>query len=364
MKENIRKSLSELTNLIGVAGDEREVIKYLREMFIPVADGVDVSTIGNLIAVKKGSRPGPKLLLAAHSDEVGYAVKSILNNGFLIFEKIGIPPDKVMPGRKVWINTNKGRVPGIIGIKPAHMQSPEELKKVHTTDELYIDVASASKEETTDMGIRTGDRVAIQSEFMEMANRDYVCARAIDNRVSCSVLLQLFEELGKTDFAGTVYAAMTVHEESGFTGSKVIGGIIEPDYAIVLDTIPAADTPDSDPQRQSTWLGKGPACPLDYGIANGVYFHYIHPKVKEIIEKASENTGIPIQYTTILEAGYLTEAPFISAGYKGIPTGTLSVPRRYSHSPVELMNLNDAAGLVKILLEIIGSNSSLSFDFI
>lgn len=366
MKEQIRENLRNLTGIIGITGAEQEVLKYLHDKFMPIADEVTISDIGNLVVTKKGSKPGPKLMLAVHADEVGFTIKAILNNGFICFEKIGFVADKILPGRKVWINTKRGRVPGVIGIKAAHLQTEEEKKKVQNSTELFLDVAASSREEVEKMGIRIGDRIAIQSDFMEMTNTDYICTKAVDDRVGCAVLLQLFKEIGYMDFAGTVCGVVTVQEEAGYTGAKVISHMVEPDYAIALDTIPCIDTPDCNPERQQPiWLNKGPVCAVDYGMyLGGATFNFIHPKVREMIEEASDKVGVPVQYLTCTESGYATDAPNLCSGYNGVPIGSLAIPRRYSHSPVEMMNLNDAIGSVKILKQIVQENGNKSLKFI
>jgi len=365
MKEQIRENLKTLTGLIGVSGAEQEVVEYLRDQFLPIADEVTVTTLGNIIAVKKGSKPGPSLMIAAHSDEVGFCVKTILKDGFICFEKVGSASDKIAPGRKVWIKTQNGRIPGVIGVNAAHLQTEEQKKRVQTSAELFLDVAASSREELEKMGIKVGDRFVIQNDFMEMANSDFVCTKAIDNRINCAVLLQLFKEIKDLDFGGTIYGVVTVQEEGAYAGGKVVGNIVQPDYAIITDTVPCIDTPDCIPEKQQPiWLGKGPVCVVDYGTWVGVCFHYIHPQIRKMFEAASEKTNVPIQYVTSLESSYATDAPEIVSSYKGIPAATLSVPRRYSHSPIELMNLNDAVGVVKILTEIVSNNQNATLNFI
>src|SRR5688572_14836938 len=121
-KERIKESLRDLTSLVGVSGTEQEVVKYLKEKLTPYADKVEVDHNGNVIAIKYGVAQGPKLMISAHSDEVGFCVKNILPNGFIIFDKVGGVSDQLLLGRKVWITTKK--IPGIIGIKAGHMQTP------------------------------------------------------------------------------------------------------------------------------------------------------------------------------------------------------------------------------------------------
>lgn len=362
MKESLKESLKELTSLVGVSGSEQEVVKYMKEKLEIYADEVIVDPNGNVIAVKHGNKPGPKLMIAAHSDEIGFSVKNILPNGFILFNKIGTASDKVLEGRKVLI---KGSIPGIIGIKPGHLQTPEEAKKVNSSKECYIDVGASSKEEVESLGIRVGDPIGYRSDFMEMANKDYICTKSIDNRMNCAILIELFRQIKDVEFEGTVYGVATVQEETGMKGAFMVGNRIEPDYAIVIDTIPSGDTPDVNAERDlPIYLGKGPACVIADGVLFGLLFTYSHPGVIEIIEEQAKVAGVNVQYTTLVGEGYATDAARLSFAGKGIPCAMLVVPRRYSHSPVELVNINDALGSLTILENIVKQNGKKEIKFI
>lgn len=362
MKESIRNYFRDLSGLVGVSGSEQAVVRYLKEKLEPLADELKIDNSGNVIAIKYGTSPGPKLMIAAHSDEIGFCVKNILDNGFILYDKIGSASDKVMEGRKVWIKDN---IPGIIGIKPGHLQTPEESRKVKTAKECYIDAGCSTKEEVEQLGIKIGDQVAFQSSYMEMANRDLICTKAVDNRINCAILIELFNELKDVEVAGTIYGVATVQEEIGMRGAVMVGNALEPDYAIVIDTIPAGDTPDVNTIRDlPVYLGKGPACPVADGIMYGILFAIAHPKVKQMIEMQSEKAGVNIQYTTLVGDGYATDAERLNIAGKGIPLATLAVPRRYSHSPVEMFNINDAVDALKVLEKIVHANGEMDLSFI
>ncbi|MCY8939721.1 M42 family metallopeptidase [Peribacillus frigoritolerans] len=363
VKESIKNSLRDLTGLVGVSGSEQEVVKYMRDNLLQYADEVDVDRNGNVIAIKKGNAPGPKLMISSHSDEVGFCVKNILPNGFIMFDKVGGVSDQLLLGRKVWVTTKK--LPGIIGIKAGHMQTPEESKRVKTTRECYIDVGASSRMEVEDMGIKVGDPIVFQSDFMEMVNKDLVCTKSVDNRIHCAILIELFKELQGVEFAGTLYGVVTVQEEVGLLGAIMVGNAIEPDYAIVLDTIPAGDTPDIDTEISlPVYLGKGPACPIADGVRGTMVFNHIHPKVREIIEEQAAKANVSLQMITLVGDAYTTDAASLTSANKGIPVGVLSTPRRYSHSPVELVNLNDAEGVLKIAKGIVLDNGGKDLGFI
>ncbi|MFC7392224.1 M42 family metallopeptidase [Scopulibacillus cellulosilyticus] len=361
-KDSIREKLKQLVSLVGVSGSEQEVVKFLKESLSSISDEVKVDNSGNVIAVKHGMAAGPKIMVSAHSDEIGLCVKNILPDGYIAFDKIGGVSDQLLQGRKVWI-TNK-KIPGIIGIKAGHMQTPEESRQVKSSQDCYIDVGAASRKQVEEMGIKIGDAIVFQSDFMEMHNKDLISCKSIDNRINCAILIELFSQIKASDFAGTLYGVITVQEEVGLRGATMVGNALEPDYAIVLDTIPAGDTPDIDTEKSlPVYLGKGPACPVSDSVP-GMAFTHIHPKVREMIEEQSEQADVQVQYLTLNGDAYTTDAANLAVAGKGIPLGVLATPRRYSHSPVELVNLNDADGVLKIVKGIVEANGNKDLNFI
>lgn len=361
-KERLKKRLKELTSRFGVSGAEQEVVSYLKEAFSPHADSVEIDSWGNLYAKKAGTGEGPVLMVSAHSDEIGMVVKSIHEDGFISFDRVGGVNDILLPGRKVLIG---GRIPGVIGVKAGHLQKEEEKTRVRSIRDSYIDVGAFTRDEAEAMGIRVGDRITFQSDFMEMYNPDLVSTKSVDNRVSCAILLELFEQLSKEDFAGTLFGVVCVQEEIGLRGATMAGNRIKPDWAIVLDTIPCGDTPDINTESElPVKLGKGPVCPLIDGISGAFMGNVVHPKIREFIEKHSEKTGVNVQYVTLSSEFYTTDATHVSMSGTGVPTGLLTTPRRYSHSPVELVNLNDAVGLLKLLKSLVESNGSEEISFL
>lgn len=363
MKERIRGNFRDLTGLIGVSGAEQEVARYMRDHLSRYADEVRVDNSGNVIAVKRGTSPGPKIMVSAHSDEVGFCVKNIYPSGYIAFDKVGHVSDQLLPGRKVWITA--GKIPGVIGVKEGHLQTPEESRQVKPVRECYIDVGAGSRAEVEDMGIKIGAPVVFQSDYVEMQNPDLVSVKSVDNRISCAILIELFSQVKDLDFAGTLYGVVTVQEEVGLRGAVMAGNALEPDYAIVMDTIPAGDTPDINIEKSlPVRLGGGPACPLADAVGGTLISTFIHPRVREMIEEQSEKAGVPVQYLTLAGDFYVTDAATLSITGKGVPVGIVATPRRYSHSPVEMVNLNDAVGVLKIVKGIVLDNGKKELRFI
>lgn len=362
LKENIKSLLKDLTHINAGVGQEQPVISYIMSALKGEVDELKVDHNGNVHAIKRGHKEGLTMMVAAHTDEIGLIVKNILPNGFLLIEKLGGVPDNMLLGRKVYVGKNN--LPGVIGTKPGHLQTPEEAKRVKTVSECYVDMALPSREAVESHGISVGDQVIISGEFTEMVDPDYISMKAIDDRLGCSILIELLKNLSKDDFAGTLHGVFTVQEEVGLYGAQKVGDGYTPDYAIVLDTIPAGDTPDVNTERDlPVRLGEGPALPLADAVMP-IFFSMVHPAVRRAIEKQATAQNIHLQKLTLLGGGYTTDSAKLSHAGGGIPCATLAIPRRYSHSPIELTNLNDSVDVYNILHGLIRDNENMNTSFI
>ena len=360
-KEKLKNAVKALCEIDGVPGHEQAVIKAVLNEISSVCDEVSVTPYGNVIAVKKGSKPGPAIAISAHMDQIGFIVKDILPSGFLLINKVGGSPDNILPARKVWVGDN--RLPGVIGMKPGHMQTPEEASKAPTVEKCYVDIGVASKEEALALGIVVGTQITYQSDFMEMHNPDFVCTRSLDNRICCAVLIELLKDMDKNDFAGTFYGIFTVKEEVGLRGAMTALHNLPVDYVISIDTIPCTDTPDmTDPFALKLKLGGGPVMAIAEG--NAVRFNMAPPALRKLVEDTAKKIGKNLQVCSVLGVSIGTDSAAFAYANGGTPAVTITVPRRYSHSPVELVNINDTMDLYEILVDIIKNNESASFSFI
>lgn len=341
VKYQLVASLRDLTALHAPPGFEQPVVRYLREAFSPLADSVEVDSLGNLYAIKRGTTEHPRFMISAHSDELGGVVKSILPSGFLKIDKLGGVLDALIIGRRVWVNGHLG----VIGVKSGHLQTPEERAKVPSIEAAYVDIGASSADEVARMGIRIGDPWVWLGELEQMTNPDRLVGKAIDNRISCAVLLHVLRELRDVELEGTLIALVAVQEEVGLRGAKVAAEHAAPDYAVVVDTFMSGDTPDVDFYREMpVGIGRGPVTLL----ANTG--HIAHAGVARLMDEAAERVGIPLQRATVIGKAS-TDSAAIHLACEGIPTAGLGLCRRYSHSPVETMDINDAAGAVKVLVE-------------
>lgn len=360
-KSNLKQTLGKLVDVIGVSGHEQEIIKVVYNEIKDYADEVHISTTGNVVAIKKGAKPGLAVAIAAHMDEVGYVVRNILESGFIILDKIGTAPGIVAVGRKVLIGQK--RIPGVIGTKPGHLMTADESTRVPALDRCFVDLGLDSAEEVRALGIKIGDPVVIDSPMTEMSNPDMLCSRAMDDRVGCAVIIDLFKNLKADDFAGTLYGVFNVREEVGMLGAKNAIYDYDIDYLFALDTIPVADTPDYNPKRDlPIYLGKGPGLPILETFA--LNFNMIHPGLREVVETKAQENQIHLQTMTLAFANYVTDGAAFAYSKSGLPVVTLTIPRRYSHSPVELLNINDAVDVLNLLTAIVKDNENVDLSFV
>lgn len=339
-KESLFARLAAMTALDGVSGHEQAVVAYLRDALTPLADEVRVDSMGNVYAQVYGQGRAPHLMLEAHSDEIGAMVKSIQPDGYLRILGVGGVSPAMLVGRNVHVNGHHG----VIGVKSGHLQTPEERKRVAEIYELYVDIGADSAADVAAMGICIGDAVAYDSPLVRYTHSDRVSGKAIDNRIGCAVLLQLLEELNHVPPAGTLSVVISVQEEIGLRGAHVAAYTAQPDYAIAVDTFMSGDTPDVDYYRElSAAIGRGPVLLL----ANSA--HIGHPGVNRFVREAALAAGVSLQQSMVGQGMAGTDAGAIHLTRSGVPTAGLSLARRYSHTPICTLDLNDAEGAVRLL---------------
>lgn len=360
MKETLLKDIRSLTQLIGVGGSEGEVGRFVKERLEAVCDKVEVSYTGTVMGYIKGDLPGKKVVVTAHTDEIGFMVKNITEDGFVLFEKAGDFSNKLLPARKVWIQTAEKRVPGVIGLRAAHIMTPEEAVKAQTSKQSYIDVGASSREEVESYGIRLGDKIVLQSDFMEMTNPDLICTKALDDRTGCAILLNLMESIDRAELAGELVAVFSILEETTIAGTIAPVNQIQPDYAIVLDTVPCGDVPDVDTAKElPVYMNRGPVLIIAQGDQPNLRYSCINPKLRQRFYDVADTLGMNLQELVISENVYVTEESVMHMAGTGVATATVSIPRRYSHTPIELLNINDAVKTAQLLQQFIKTHDKL-----
>jgi len=330
-------ALEQLSNACGVTGREDEVRKLLKTMLKPYVDEIKEDKMGNVIGIKKAKKKAPKVMLAAHMDEIGLIVKNITKDGFLQFAKLGGIADRILIAQRVLVHTRKGKKPGIIGSKPPHIMKDEERKKVITTDNLFIDVGATNKKDAQKMGIKVGDVVSFDTKFVKI-NKDVVLGKAFDDRVGCCLLVEVMKQLKNVDC--TVYAVGTVQEEVGLRGATVSAFQIYPDLALAVDVTVAGGVPGVREVEAPVKMKEGPVIGvMDAGLIT-------HPRVLSLLVDAAEKAKIKYQLETGLAGS--TDAARIALTREGVPSGVLSIPTRYIHSPSSMLSLSDVQKATKL----------------
>jgi putative aminopeptidase FrvX len=331
--------LEALLRATGPSGQEMEAARAWREGCSDFASEVVTDHLGSSRAVVAGSSGGPTLAIVGHIDEIGLNVTHIDDDGFLRFGGVGGWDPIILVGQRVRLMTRDGELPGVIGRKPIHLLKDEDRKKVPELKELHIDIGAKDGDEAREL-VRIGDLAVIDAGPVEL-REGRLMARALDNRVGCYVAAEAARLVAVAGGApGDVVALAVVQEETSFAGSRTSAFALEPDLAIAVDVTFATDQPGVELGEQTGHtLGSGAV------IARGTA---LHPRVFELLHDAAEQEQIPFTVESIgRQTG--TDADALHISRAGIPTGLVSVPIRYMHSPVELAAVEDIDAAARLI---------------
>lgn len=332
------KALSEAT---GVSGAETPVGVIVSSYLRRYADRVSTDQLGSVLAVKEGHstrEPRPRIMLAAHMDEVGLIVTT-LEKGFIRFSTVGGFDLRVLPGQQVVVHGRRP-LPGVVGAPPPHVTSAEDRRKVLTTTDLFIDVGLTEGE--LHEVVRVGDLVTVERELSPLAG-DVVSGKALDNRIGVAVLALTLERLSRLSHAWDVFAVATAQEEVGMCGARTSAFGICPDLAIAID-VGFAMSPGVD-AAQGVPMGKGPI--VSFGPN-------IHPLVFDRLVEVAKDIELPVQIQA--EPGVSgTDAWAIQVSRGGVATAIVGIPIRYLHTAVETASRSDIERAARLLAAFIGS---------
>lgn len=319
------KLLEKLCNAIAVSGDEGEVRQIVLAEVKPYAETVKVDALGNLLVTKPGKGPNcVRVMLDAHMDEVGFMLVNDEGEGLFRFETIGGIDVRTLPGKQVLVG--KDKVPGVIGARPIHLTTAEERSKKIPLDALRIDVGPGGSGK-----VKVGDRASYATKFRRVGASFF--AKSIDNRIGCAILIEILKNAPENV---DLCLSFSVQEEIGLRGAKVAAYAFEPDLAIAIDATPAHDLPVHDGTENTfynTKLGFGPAIyTLDRGTLND-------PRLVRFVTETAEGGKIPFQYRQPGSGG--TDAGEIHRTRAGVPSISISVPHRYTHTALSLSRVED-----------------------
>ena len=327
--QNLRPPLTlleRLSNAMGVSGDEEEIRRIVMEQIRPYVDEVTVDALGNVLAIKHAAEPdAARVMFAAHMDEVGFMLVEEAGEGSYAFEPVGGIDQRQLLGKPVLVG--KDHLPGVIGSKPIHLCSAEELHQAVPQTNMHIDLGPgcASK-------VKIGNFATFATRFQR--NGDALFGKALDDRLGVATLIELARlNPGKLE----ILFAFTVQEEIGLRGARVAAYDFQPDMAFVVDSTPAFDLPmvqeDEENTQYNTRLGGGPAIYLsDAGTISD-------PRLVQFMVRLAEEHRVPFQFRQ--PGGGGTDAGAIHLTRSGVPSVSISIPGRYAHTPILHASLED-----------------------
>jgi putative aminopeptidase FrvX len=325
-----------LLSASGLSGHESPVADLILERWHPLADEIQVSRLGSIHALRRGSAPAPRpsLLISAHMDVIGMMVSGI-EAGFLRLTKIGGVDPRLLPGQPVLVHARQP-LQGVIAARPTSLLPDDEKKDALNFDHLLVDVGLTPRR--TAQLVRVGDLVSFANEPIELGE-GILSGHSLDNRASVAALTLSLEAMQTKSPAWDVWCAATVQEEVSYAGAATSAFALRPDLAIVLDVT----------------YGKGPGSsgweyfPLGGGPTLGIGPH-IHPFLLKRLRALAEKLEIPCAVEPMPETSS-TETDALQLSAAGVPTAIVSIPIRYMHSPVEVAALADIQRAARLAAE-------------
>jgi len=331
MKQLIQK----LVETVGPSGYETAVRDLVRAEIEESVDEIQVDAMGNLIA-RKGQKGegGLRIMLSAHMDEIGVIATHVDEKGFVRFTTIGgVRPHTCIGGRVRFLNGAQGLI---------YMERSEDSGRLPGIENLYIDVGAADRDNCP---VKVGDLAAFERPFLDLGDR--LVSKAMDDRVSVAVLIETLRQIESTPHE--LYFVFSTQEEVGLRGATTAAYGVDPDLGVAVDVTATGDTPKG--LRMEVGLGKGPAIKVrDGGMLSD-------PRVVRWMVETAEAAGLPYQLE-VLEGG-TTDARAIQLARAGVPSGCVSIPTRYIHSPSEMVDYGDVQDAVSLLAALLSGPVSL-----
>jgi endoglucanase len=329
----------ELVEAPSPSGFEQPAQRVIRKALTGVVDDIRTDVMGNVVAHIEGPKGAPRLMLAGHCDEVGFMVKYIDDQGYLFFAPIGGVDAHLVPGQRVTVHAVGGPVPGVVGKRPIHQIETKDRDKVVPFKSQFIDVGCMDKAEASSL-VSIGDPVTF-SVGVERLQGTRLTSRALDDKMGAFIVAQVLREVRRrNNLAVDLYGVSTVQEEIGLRGGTTSAYGIHPDIGIAVEVGFASDYPDADHKDSGEIrLGKGPI------LARGPN---INPGLFDLLRTTAAEENISCQVMGIPRATG-TDANVMQLVRGGVATALVSIPLRYMHTPVEVLDWTDLEGAVALL---------------
>lgn len=354
MQEQTFQLIKELTELQGISGHEGRVRDYMRQKMTPFVDEIHQSGLGNIFGIKKSNtEEAPRLMVAAHMDEVGFIVRSITDRGLFKVVPIGGWNPYTISAQRFTLQSKKGDIPVVSGAVPPHLLRGDQNQTKVKADSILFDGGFTSKEEAEEYGVRSGDPIVPQVETIRTVNGKSIFSKAWDNRYGCAAVIETLQAINDEELPSTLIMGASVQEEVGLRGIR--GGIHEfqPDVFIAVDCSPANDTEKVNPAEGE--LGQGFLLRIqDPGMIT-------HKGLREFIEDTASTHKIPYQYF-FSKGG--TDACAAHVMNKGVPSAVIGVPARYIHGHQTLFTISDYQAAKEMLLQVVKSFDRTTYQTI
>lgn len=337
---DLLKRLSEVT---GVSGDEHRVAKLVKEELTPVADRIELDNLGSVISWLDGKEGEPTISFSAHMDEVGFLVGRIEKNGYIRLHPVGGWWGHVVLAHEWTVITREGKeFIGVTGAQPPHGMPAEARNKVMEIKDMYLDLGVKDKEAVEKLGIRVGDPIVPLQQFRVLNDGEALLGKAWDDRVSVAVGIEALKRLKAEGHKANVAFVASVQEEVGLRGAKTSTHLVKPDISFGVDVTMSYDLPGS--PDNPTKLGSGVALSVMDGsvIAHRGFFDFV--------EKIAKEKGITYTYDLLTAGG--TDSGEIHKYGNGVINMTVSLPCRYFHSHVSIVNRKDVDAAIDLIVEV------------
>jgi putative aminopeptidase FrvX len=335
--------LQRLTDAPGPSGFEEPVRKIMVEQLQPLTDHIAYDGLGSVIATQGNG--GPRVMLDAHMDELGGVVRRVTPDGLLTMQMLGGWLDQALVDQRWIIVGAKGPLHAITGIRDIHIITPEERTKVFPRDTVFLDVGAHSAAEVAAMGIAPGDPVAPDSPFTILNGTQNYLGKAWDDRVGCALLVEVAKRLRGQPHPNQIAYVATVQEEIGLRGAQTAAAVVKPDVGIAIEAGVVRDAPGVRPEEAQEKLGEGPAIFL-YNSSE-----LPSRKMAALVKSVAQQNNIPLQ--TDLVQGYGDDGAEIQGSNGGVPTITITVPTRFTHSHNDIINRGDFDKTVDLVVALI-----------
>lgn len=356
-KNEFVKHAKNIVDSYGVSSREHGVVEYLNKNLNHVVDEISSNGMGNLTCKINSSKKDYEkltLLIDTHMDELGLMIVDITNDGFLKFVPIGGWWEHSMLAQRYSVITKNGQeLTGIIGGIPIHILPKEKRTKTILMDNLYLDIGVANKKEAFEHGVEIGSIAVKTSKSFLMANSDYFCGKAIDNRISTAILFYLLNKLEKNKMNLNVVGVFAAQEEVGLRGAKSGAYNANPDVAIVIDTTISHDQLDMSNHND---------CKLNNGFALEILDATVisNPRLLDYVKNIANKYNIPYSYSCLTGGG--TDGGYVYRARKGVLTIVLGIPTRYLHTHNEICSINDALNCIRVVGKFIEEFTKLDYD--